>query len=311
MVKTTINLIFFGTSPFAEVVLDSLLKSNKFKIKAVVTQPDKPTGRKQVLTPSPVKLLAQKNNLSVLQPTKLDENINQQLKKLNPDIFLVIAYGKFIPDSIINIAPNKFINIHPSLLPKYRGPSPIQSAFLNDDHQTGITLMQIDDKMDHGPIIKQIIYKISPTDTFITLSKKLARASADLLIKTLPLYINNKVKPIKQNHDQATLTKIITKEDGAIKLNHTASQIYNLWRAYQPWPGIFGNFKCNNKNFKIKLLDIKPATLNNKFKPLQLFTQASLLYLTCANNTFLEILKLQPEGKNEMDAKNFINGYLK
>lgn len=299
-----INIILFGTSNFAATILKQLLNTKHLISNTIITQPDKPVGRKKILTPSPVKKIAQQHNLNILQPEKLDINFYNTLKSLDAELFIVVAYGKIIPENIIELPFYKTINIHPSLLPAYRGPSPIQSALLNDESQTGTSIMLIDKKMDHGNILAQLKFPISKNDIYPTLAKKIAEQSANLLIKTIPEYINKKIKPQPQNHSQATFSKIITKKDGLITADKTAREIYNMYRAYTPWPGIYNQLT-------IKFLDIKTTELKHNQQPLNLFTENNNLYLACANHTTLQINQLQLPGKKPLDAKSYINGYMK
>jgi len=296
------KIIFFGSGDFATAILNKLLQTADYQLAALVTQPDKPVGRKKILTPPPVKIIAQQKNIPVLQPIKLTSDFNKKILAFGPNLFIVAEYGNLLPDSILAIPQHGALNIHPSFLPKYRGPAPIQTALLNDDKQTGITLIKMDEKMDHGQIINQQESIINKQDTYSSLSKKLAEKAAELLIKTIPEYISGKLKPIPQNHSNATFTKIIKKEDGLITKNKTAEQVFNMWRAYQPWPGIY-------LESGIKLLDIALADLKNSSA--KLFTENKNLYLSCANNSVIKINRLQPPGKNPMSAQNFINGYIK
>jgi len=216
-----------------------------------------------------------------------------------------------LPAALINLPQYKTVNLHPSLLPKYRGPAPIQAALLNNDKTTGATLMLIDEQMDHGPIISQQSININPKDNYLILSKKLAALSSKLLIKTIPNYVSGKVKPQPQDHSQATFTKIIKKTDGLITAHKSAQLIYNMWRAYTPWPGIYLKAKVKNKDLRINFIDIKLTDLRHTRKSPILFSQNKQLYLACAKQTTLHINSLQPQGKNKMDAQSFINGYLK
>ncbi len=307
-----ISAIFFGSDNFAKIILHELLNSEQFTLQAVVTPPDKAVGRKKIITPSPVKILAQEKKIPVWQPIKLTASFIQQLKKYQTDIFIVAAYGKILPLSLISLPRYKTINLHPSLLPKYRGPAPIQNALLNGETATGTSLMLLDKKMDHGPIISQATIAIEPQDNYLSLAKKLARLSAQLLIKNSPDYITGAIKPQPQQHNEATYTKIIQKEDGLITNKKTATQIYNMWRAYINWPGIYGNLKTKQQTLNIKLLDIALDNLSANNKPLlTLFTKDKQLYLSCAKRTYLKINQLQVQNKQATDAKNFINGYLK
>ncbi|MFH1457164.1 MAG: methionyl-tRNA formyltransferase [Patescibacteria group bacterium] len=313
-----LRITFFGTPEFAEIILKHLLLEDAFTITAVVCAPDKPIGRKQILTPPPVKILAEKNNILVLQPEKLDNIFINKLKDLNSDLNVVTAYGKILPLAMLNIPKYKSINVHPSLLPKYRGASPIQTAILNGDLETGVTIMLMDEKMDHGKIVSSVKCQVSDIIKTHTLQNKLAEISAELLIKTVPDYISGKIKPVEQDHDQATFCKIIKKLDGEINWNKSAREIYNQYRAFSEWPGIFTELKVNNEKLKIKFIEINltdvTPSFSSEYKIGKLFTENKKLYINCADNSEysgLEIKKLQPQGKKIMDATSFINGYLK
>lgn len=307
------QIIFFGTSDFAAVILKRLYQSQTVKITLAVTQPDQPVGRHQTLTPPPVKILADQLGLPVIQPTKLDEQTELLLKKYPADLFLVAAYGLIIPHSILDIPRLGCLNIHPSLLPLYRGPSPIQTCLLNGDQITGVSLMLLDAKMDHGPLIAQIKSPLAPNDNYETLAAKLADQSAALLLATLPKIFTGQIKPQEQNHAAATFTKIINKQDGRIDWNDNAEKIYNQWRAYFLWPNVFSLIKINNKNLLIKFNELKISGEQPPLPPVpgQLFVYNKKLLAACGSNTYLEIMSLQPEGKNIMTAQSFINGYLK
>src|SRR3989344_324010 len=224
------KLVFFGTSKFAVPALKKLADSD-YEIAAVITQPDKPAGRKQELSPSPVKEAAQELGLKILQPSKLDSKFEIP----DSDIFIVASYGKIIPKSILAIPKYGTLNIHPSLLPKYRGPSPIQSAILNGDKETGVSIMVLDAEMDHGPVLANVKAQISNNKGFRELHDGLAVTGAELLMEVLAKYINGEIKPQPQDHSQVTFTKIITKDDGRIDWNKPAEVINNLIRAYEDW----------------------------------------------------------------------------
>ena len=312
MKKKSLKIAFFGTSDFAEIILENLLRITHYalRITSIVTQPDQPVGRKKILTPPPVKVLAEKHKIPILQPATADAIPKSSLQ--SADLFIVADYGKIIPQHILDIPKYGTLNVHPSLLPKYRGPSPIQNALLNGDKTTGTSIMLLDKKMDHGPIISHQLSAINYQDNYKSLSKRLAKESAELLIKTLPDYVSGKIKPQEQEHSKATFTKIIKKEDGQITSNKTAQEIYNMWRAYTPWPGIFFKSRIKNHESRIKLLNIELVDLENKKNnPLELFVQNKNLYLSCTKNSVLKINQLQPQGKKIMDATSFINGYLK
>ncbi len=307
------KIIFFGTSNFAATILKNLADKSLGDILLVVTQPDQPVGRKQILAAPPVKTIADSLSLPIIQPNKLASEAESKLKVLNADLFIVAAYGALIPETILSLPRLGCLNIHPSLLPLYRGPSPIQACLLNGDIQTGISLMLLDKKMDHGPLIAQIKYPIEPSDDYLTLSAKLADKSAELLIATLPEFIAGELKPQAQNHAIATFTKIIQKQDGEINWQNNAQTIYNQWRAFIVWPNIFSTVNINGKNILLKFNELK---ISNEHPagdhPLgQLFIHHKKLLAACGESSYLEILKLQPEGKKVMTASDFINGYLK
>jgi methionyl-tRNA formyltransferase len=309
-----IKIIFFGTPKFAEIILEKIIKSDNYEIIAVVTASDEPVGRKQILTASPVKIFAEKNVVKVLQPEKLDEEFYNRLKAVchsEADLFITAAYGKIIPKNILDLPKFGCINIHPSLLPKYRGASPIQSALLNGDKETGITIMKMDEKMDNGPKISEIRYRISETDTTEILMEKMANIGAELLLKTIPDYLEGKIKPQEQNHNEATFCKIIKKIDGKIDWQKSAEQIYNQWRAFQPWPGVFFELRIKNKELGIKIIELSLTDLESQNKTGELFIGYNKLLVACGDRKLLEIRKIQPEGKKIMEAKEFINGYLR
>jgi methionyl-tRNA formyltransferase len=292
--KIKLKIIYLGTPEFGAVVLEGLIKNN-YKPILAITAPDKPAGRKQILTPPPVKTLAQKHKILVLQPTR----IGSRLSGINPDLGIVSAYGQIIPKDILKIPKYGFINVHPSLLPKYRGPSPIQTAILNGDQKTGVTIILMDEKIDHGKIISNFQFPISNKKiTYQKLSQKLAELGAELLIKTIPKWINNEIKPQPQDESKATYTKIIKKEDGKIDWSKPAEKIERQIRAFYPWPGSFTFFKKNGKILRVKILE---AEISKEEKPKQ-------LCIKCGKN-YLAIKKLQPENKKPMTAEDFKRGY--
>lgn len=305
MNKNDIKIIYMGTPEFAVPAFDTLVQ-NGYKIITAITAPDKPVGRKQILTPPPIKIETEKNNIPVLQPEKIKEQKwTEKIKELNPDLIIVCAYGQIIPKEILDIPKLGSINIHPSLLPKYRGASPIQYAILNNEKETGVTMMLMDEQMDHGPIITN--HKIQITKHKITykeLEKELAELGAKLLIEILPKWISGEIQPQEQNHDEATFAKIIKKEDGKINWNESAEKIDAKIRAFNPWPGTFTNF--NGKILKI--LETENAESEENLPIGQVFKIGNDIAIKCGNGA-LKIKSLQVEGKKPMDIKNFINGY--
>jgi methionyl-tRNA formyltransferase len=225
------KIIFFGTPDFAVPTLKALIKADFYDIKLVVTQPNKPVGRHHSkLIPSPIKKLAIDSKLEVFDGKLKDLNVDAELG-------ILVAYGSIIPKKNIDSFPLGILNIHPSLLPKYRGSSPIQAPILNQDTETGVTLMKLDEEMDHGPIVSQEKYKLTMTETAGQLHDKLSQIGAQLLIKNLPDYISGKIKPKEQEHTKATFTKKLTKDDGNIDWQKSPSEIEAHVRAMNPWPG--------------------------------------------------------------------------
>lgn len=299
-----------GTSAFAEQILASLIKTN-YNLIAVYTQPDKKVGRAQELQKSAVKITAEKNNIPVFEPNKFDEPAINKLAELNPDIIVVAAYGKILPENVLKIPPHGTINVHASLLPKYRGASPIQNALLNGEKKTGITIMLMDKGIDTGDILSQEEINIDHNDTAENLTDKLASLGSELLIKTLPDYIVGKIEPQKQDDSLATLCRLIKREDGLIDWDDSAENIYNKFRAFQPWPGIYTFWENNGSPKRIKLVKISLATslsLAGKYRTGEIFkSEEEVAIQTGAGIITLE--ELQMEGKNSVSIKNFLNGY--
>ncbi len=309
MSKSSIKIIFFGTSYFAVSALEILVKEG-YAIIAVITNPDEPTGRKRILTPPPVKAVAEKYGIKILQPESLRNNLSlvSCLLSLRADVGIVIAYGKIIPSEIINLPKHGMLNIHPSLLPKYRGPSPIQSAILNGEKETGITIMKIDEEIDHGPILKMQNLKIK-NQNYKELETELSKLGAELLIEVLPDYLAGKITPQPQNHAEATFTKMIKTEDGRIGEKDTAERAYNKIRALNPEPGTYINIKNGDKNFRLKILNAElPASPENQPKTGILFIRDRTLMLGLKDGC-IKLTQVQPEGKNPMSGEDFIKGY--
>ncbi|MBI2035527.1 MAG: methionyl-tRNA formyltransferase [Candidatus Liptonbacteria bacterium] len=251
------NYVFFGTPRFASIILQKLIDADTPPV-LVVCNPDKPVGRKKVITAPETKIIAEKNVIPVLQPEKLSdadfENLKSKILNLKCDIAVVAAYAKIIPKEVIELFPNGIIGVHPSLLPKHRGPSPIQQAILDGDKETGVTLYVMDEKVDRGPIISDSRFKISDLMTYTELEEKLAYIAGELLVGVLPNYIEGKIKPKEQNHAEATFTKKFTTEDGFVDLAKDKPElITRKIRALNPEPGVY--IVQNEK--RLKLLEVK------------------------------------------------------
>jgi len=300
------KIIFLGTPNFGAIVLEKLLK-NKIKPALVITKPDKALGRRKIITPPPVKILAEKYGIDFLQPDSI-ENIHKELNEINPDLIIVAAYGEIIPKKILQIPKYGCLNVHPSLLPKYRGASPLQFTILKGDEETGVTLILITEKMDEGPILGQSKIKIEnkkilPKD----LEKKLAELGADLLVKTIPQWIKKKIKPKKQNEKEATYTKIIEKKDGKIDWSKPAEYIERQIRAFHPWPGSF--CKADDKMLKIlKAFTLKQTDVSPKGPLGKTYLATNEQIAVQCGKDYLIIEELQFEGKKKMTARDFLKG---
>ncbi|MCX6794513.1 MAG: methionyl-tRNA formyltransferase [Candidatus Falkowbacteria bacterium] len=299
-----IRVIFMGTPEFAVPGLSRLLATPEFEIVGVFTQPDKPVGRKQILTPSPIKELALKYRLPFFQPEKIRPE-TATIKNLKPDLIVVIAYGKIIPPEILDIPTFGCINVHASLLPKYRGAACLNAPILNGDAATGVTIMKMEAGLDTGPILRQAKIKLSGSETLKNVHDRLAELSAELLVPTLLDFIGGKIKPQIQDDTQASYIKTLSKEDGRIDFQKSAVEIERMIRAYNPWPGTYT--AINGEILKIIAVEHKAAEIN-KVKPGQLFLDGARLLIQCGQNA-LVILKLQLAGKKIMNSGEFINGY--
>jgi methionyl-tRNA formyltransferase len=295
------KLVFFGTSSFGVPIIDRLQQNHE--IVSVITTPDAPVGRKQELRPSSIGQWAAEQALPVLKPESLknQSELVAELTALKADVFIIVAYGKIIPAEYISLPPLKTINVHPSLLPLYRGPSPIQYAIRNGETKTGISIMLIDEQVDHGPLLGQHEVLISPTETYLQLESRLGQISADFLAEILPNYAAGKIIPTEQNHDLATFTKMIKKEDGLIDWHNTASEIFNQYRAFTPRPGIWTHFR--KQTFKILGCDVAESPVNA--------AAGTVLpdgLVAAGDGTALRLLTVQLEGKKAIPLKDFLNG---
>ncbi len=293
------KIAFFGTQEFAATILAGLLNDKNISVEMVFTQPDRRVGRKQVLDESPVKKLALQHNLNIVQPESLK---NYQLQTTNYTLAIVVQYGLIIPKHILDAFPTGVLNVHGSLLPKYRGASPIQAALINGETTTGNTIMLMDEEVDHGPILAQGEVVIAPDDTFTSLAQKMAAAGSTLLLATLPKYIAGSLTAQPQNHSEATFCGLLNKDDGKIDWSKSASEIYNLYRGLAPWPGIWSLW--NDK--RLKLLKIVPAEKNLPTGEVRV--ENKKIFVGCGEKS-IEVLELQLEGKNPMSAEMFSNGY--
>jgi len=296
------NIVFFGTPEIAIATLINLKKDKDINIKAVITQVDKAQGRKQLLSPPPIKIEAEKLGIKIIQ-VKSNKEIFENIKDMDIDFFVVIAFGMILNEKTLNLPKIAPINIHASILPKYRGASPIQSALLNGDKETGVTIMRMVKEMDKGPIYKIEKIKIEKNDTYDSLSEKLGQKAGEIISSTLKSIKSGQLKETIQNEKESTYCTMIKKEEGEIMKNENIENIYNKYRAFKKWPEIY--IKTKN-NIKIKLLEIK--TSESIFNIDGFKYEDKKLYLS-RNKKSLEILKLQIEGKKPIDPISFYNGY--
>ncbi len=296
-----IRIVFMGTPEFASNVLKGLVENN-YNIVGVVSQPDKEVGRKRILTPSPVKEMALSHGLKVLTPVKIRKEYEEVLS-LEPDLIITCAYGQIIPKALLEYPKYKCINTHGSLLPKGRGGAPIQRSIMNGEDKTGITIMFMNEKMDEGDILYQEEMPIDIHDTNATLFNKLSDLALQMLLKFLPEYIKGNYKAIKQDNDKASYTYNITKEEEFISFNEDVKKVYDHIRGLLDNPGAY--FVANDKKYKLISVDFEYCN----------DTDAGLIrglennyFRIDAINGFIKVLKIKPEGKNEMDARSFFNG---
>ena len=299
------KLLFFGTSSFAAPLLRALQSDARFEVVLVITQPDRPTGRKQILTAPAIKLVAQEFGLPVFQPERMKApETLEYLKSISFDAAVVASYGQIIPQSILDLASEKFINLHGSLLPAYRGASPITEAIKNGDAATGTTVMVMDALMDHGPMLQTTQLGILDTDTTDTLSERLAVAGASTFGDTLAAYLDGTIFSVEQNHAASTTCKLIKKEDGIVDPTRmSADTIERLVRAYTPWPLV--QFERAGKKFKILSSAIADATDRDAG---EYWLDRERLLLACADHRSIELRTVRPEGSNTMTGSAFFRG---
>lgn len=290
--KNKVSFIFFGSSRLSVIVLDKLYELGLIP-ELVVTTPDQPVGRKLVLTANIVKRWAKEKNIKVLDPEKLNDEFIKQLQELNHDsngneispVFLVASYGRIIPEKIIKLLSKGILNIHPSLLPKYRGPSPLPTAILEDTKKTGVTIMLLDKEIDHGPIVAQKEIVIDEWPEYEVFEEMMAKQGAELFAEIVQDWVEEKIEAKEQDHGQASYTKKIKKEDGLLDLSANEYDNFRKIQAYHQWPQAYFIHEHSGKKIKVKV------------------TKASF------SIGKLEILKVLPEGKREMNYQEFVRGY--
>lgn len=293
------RIVFMGTPKFSVPILEALIK--EYEVVLVVTQPDKEVGRKKILTPSPVKEVALANNIEVFQPIKIKEDY-QKILDAKPDIIITAAYGQIIPKVLLDAPVYKCVNVHASLLPKYRGGAPIHWAIINGDEYAGVTIMYMAEKMDAGDIISQDKLLIGDANTTL-LTDKLSILGRDLLLKTLPNIIGGNIKPIKQNDSEVTFAYNISKDDEKINFNNTCIMVYNQIRGLSEVPG--GYCIYNDKKVKIYSSAYEIKDVNGEIG--EVVDTNKRLGIKVKNGVIYP-LTIQLEGKNKMSIKDFYNG---
>lgn len=298
-----------GTSDFAKEILRSLVDDG-YKIEAVFIQSDKKSGRKREIKTNSVKYFSESRSIPVFQPQKINDEAAAKIKSIAPDLIVVAAYGKIIPKVVLEIPRFKCINVHPSLLPKFRGPSPIQNVILAGETETGVSIILMDEKVDHGDILAQEKIAISPEDTTETLAQKMIPKSSELLLRAIPRWIQGKIKEQKQDDSLATFCKLITRDDGKILWNEETRTIYNKYRAFQPWPGIFCFMESKGKTIRIKLNKIAVAEIESEKKHNigEVFKQNNHIAVQASGGSIL-LEEIQLEGKKSIGINEFIRGY--
>ena len=296
-----------GTAELSCASLEKLARDGQFKIAAVVTQPDKPRGRDLNLQPPPVKVLAQKLGLPVLQPPKArNEAFISELRAAKPDLIVVVAYGHILPQAILDLPRFGCLNVHTSLLPKYRGAAPIQWAIAEGESVTGVTIMKMDAGMDTGPILTQLSTAILPEDDSASLHDRLAGLGAQLLVETIPGYVSGKIQPAPQPEGASYAAKI-KKEDGHINWNMGARMILNRMRAFRPWPGTFIFLKRDSESCLLKIWQANVMEQKGRAGEV-LSADENGIIIACGENA-LRVTELQLEGGRRLHVREFLAGH--
>ena len=291
------TIVYMGTPHYAKEILNTLIEAEDMDIPLVLTQPDRPVGRKKVMTPPPVKVLAQEHGIEVLQPNRLsDEGIEDAIKRMKPDFIVVAAFGQLLPKSILDIAP--CINLHASLLPQYRGASPVQQSLLNGDKRTGVTSMLMEEGLDTGPMLEKIVFEIPSDMRLHALMAQLTNDACTLTLSTIRNYAD--ITPQSQNDAEATLCKKIKKSDGEVDFED-AAVIYNKYRAFEGWPGIF-----SANGTKLDGVSLVDTASHNRVLEVLSFDEESVV-VGCTKGR-LKIASLQPASKKAMSAKAYCVG---
>lgn len=295
---------FLGTPEFAVPSADALLRSTVCDLAVVITQPNAPSGRGKRPSPPPVAQWAAVHHVALRQPSSTAA-LREVLQEIQPDIGIVVAYGRIIPPDVLTIPRFGFVNLHPSLLPRWRGPSPIATAIVAGDTETGVTLMLLDAEIDHGPVLAQERIPLSPTETRLTVERELAERGAALLARTLPEYVTGRITPVAQDDAAATFSKILSRDDGRINWVEPAAAVERKIRAYEGWPGTW----CMLPNGKrLKVLAARAGGATEHASGIVAPQPDGMPATACGDRTLLHLLRVQPEGKAPMDGSEFLRG---
>jgi methionyl-tRNA formyltransferase len=300
------QLVFCGTPQFAVPTLEAL-RAAGHQIPLVVTQPDRPRGRGLEIALSPVKQCALQHGIRIHQPDKIKNNADFRatLQSLGPDAIIVVGYGRIIPGWMLSLPRFGNINLHGSLLPKYRGAAPIQWAIAEGESVSGATTMLLNEGLDTGDILLQRELAIAADEDAVSYGRRLAQLGAELMVETLARLESGTITPKPQDHSGATLAPILKKEDGAADFNFPAQRIYNRLRGFQPWPGCYTSFRGK----KLAIVSGRPATHPGEFEIGSMHILKEELFVTCGESTSLQLTEVQPEGKRSMAAADFVRGY--
>ena len=302
-----LRIVFLGTAELACASLEALAAAPEFQVVAVITQPDKPRGRDLRLQPSAVKATALRLGRPVLQPKRArEESFIAQIRDLAPDLSIVVAYGQILPQALLDVPTHGSLNVHTSILPKHRGAAPIQWAILNGDSETGVTIMKMDAGLDTGPILAERKTPIGDDDTSQTLHDRLARIGAELLIETIPKWVQGEIMPRPQQPEGATYARKIEKTDGLIHWEESGELIARKLRAFTPWPGAYTFLELNGTRRMIKILDASADAQSGP--PGSVLAASRDGIIVAAGSGSLRITALQPEGKKRMTAQEYLAG---
>lgn len=304
------RIVYFGSPELSVPFLSALINEPDFDVVAVVTQPEKPVGRKAVITKSAVHEFAIKHNIpAYTYKTLRTDEVVQELSKLTADVFVVVVYGKIIPKAVLDLPRFGCINVHPSLLPKFRGPSPFQEAIRVGEKETGVSIMLLDEGMDTGPVLAATTIPMDPRETSETIQPKIMKVGIPLLVETLRKWMKQEITAKPQDHSFATYSKLLRKEDGKIDWTKSAIEIDRQIRAYKPWPGTYFVWSENGKDARVSVQEALPESINVQQEPGSILLEADAVSVVCGDFSVLRLVLIQPEGKSKMSPNEYIRGH--